>query len=88
MVSKDSLMAPGEVRPMSWMTYYVEVSTRQREDEIAHRIARQRQLKRLARAPRRHWWSLRRSAPVTRTQTVRGEVACRRAASLSSARSS
>lgn len=70
---------------MSWMTYYVEVSTRQREDETARRIARQRELKRLARAPRRHWWSLRRSAPVTRTPTVGGEVACRRAASLPSA---
>ena len=74
---------------MSWMTYYVEVSTRQREDETARRIDRQRELKRLARAPRRHWWSLRRrSAPVTRTPTVGGEVACRRADALSSARSS
>jgi hypothetical protein len=53
---------------MSWMTYYVEVSMRQREDEIARRIARERQLRRqlrAARGPRRHWWSLRRAAPAT-----------------------
>jgi hypothetical protein len=59
---------------MSWMTYYVEVSMRQREDEIARRIARerlQRRRMRAARGPRRHWWSLRRSAPVTSAQPNR-----------------
>jgi len=73
---------------MSWMTYYVEVSTRQREDETARRIDRQRELRRLARAPRRHWWSLRRPAPATRTPAGGGELACRRAAALPAARSS
>jgi hypothetical protein len=73
---------------MAWMTYYVEVSTRQREDEIARRIARQRQLKRLARAPRRQWWSLRRSARPTRTPVVRnGEVAPKGTTALSTGRS-
>jgi hypothetical protein len=82
---------------MSWMTYYVEVSMRQREDEIARRIARerlQRKRMRAARGPRRHWWSLRRSAPVTSAQATRtpptptptgrsADVAANRTAALS-----
>ena len=76
---------------MSWMTYYVEVSMRQREEEIARRIARERQQRkqmRAARGSRRRWWSLRRSVPATRTAAVRsGEAAGRRAASLSTSRS-
>jgi hypothetical protein len=76
---------------MSWMTYYIEVSMRQREEEIARRIARERRLRkqlRAARGPRRHWWSLRRSAPVARTPAVRGrEVSSRQAPSWSTSRS-
>lgn len=76
---------------MSWMSYYVEVSMRQREDEIARRIARERQVRkqlRAARGPRRHWWSLRRSAPVSRTPVVGSrEASSPRAPSWSTARS-
>jgi hypothetical protein len=76
---------------MSWMTYYVDVSMRQREDEIARRIARERQLRqqmRAARGPRRHWWSLRRSAPVARTPVARSrEATSSRAPSWSTSRS-
>jgi len=76
---------------MSWMTYYVEVSMRQREDEIARRIARERmQRKQLreARGRRRHWWSLRRSAPAARTPVARSsEAVGQRTASLSTSRS-
>jgi hypothetical protein len=67
-----------EVSSMSWMTYYVEVSMRQREAEIARRIARERQVRkqlRAARGPRPHWWSLRRSAPATRAPAARSREA-------------
>jgi hypothetical protein len=79
----------GEVRKMSWTTYYVEVSMRQREDEIARRIARERQQRQQVRAARgrRHWWSLRRSAATRRPALRSGEAAGRRAASLSTSRS-
>jgi hypothetical protein len=91
MVSEIRMSDHGEVSSMSWMTYYVEVSMRQREDEIARRIARERQLRkqlRAARGPRRHWWSLRRAAPVARTPAVRSrEATSSRAPSWSMSRS-